>query len=64
MDVQAELRRSVELEGQSDLYAVACCFRNASSLMKEVNAIRARVFGRGLEPNDLRERTLEYLATP
>lgn len=57
----AELRRSVQLERQSDLFACAGDFGEASRLMKEANHIRAARFGRGLDPNDLRERTRAIL---
>jgi hypothetical protein len=57
-----ELRESVELERQSDLYACACDFAQASRLMSQANAIRRRHFGRGLDPNELREMTNEALS--
>jgi hypothetical protein len=56
-----ELRRSVQFEDQSDLMAAAFNFGEASRLMREANAIRARKFGQGLDPNRLRALTAEAL---
>jgi hypothetical protein len=58
------LKQSVALENQADSYAMNLRFREAVSYMKEANAIRSRVFGRGLDPNDLRARTMSVLAPP
>lgn len=64
MSELTELRESVELERQADLYAAACDFGSASRLMKQANAIRRRQFGHGLGPNELREKTHEAMARP
>jgi hypothetical protein len=58
------LRASLEIENRADLHAHAGQFGPASELMKQANAIRAQVFGRGLDPNELRERTHAALILP
>lgn len=53
----AALRRSQTLEAQADVAALQGLFGQASALMKEANRIRAAEFGRGLDPNQLRDLT-------
>lgn len=56
----SELRESVELEHRSDLCAAGGNLREATYLMREANALRAKHFGK-LDPNELRERTMAAL---
>lgn len=57
----ADLRESVLLENESDLYALAFDFGAASSLMRRANDLRRKVFGSLVDPNELRDRTREAL---
>jgi hypothetical protein len=58
-----DLRESVRLEEVADLYAAACNFTDAVVQMKAANAIRSRILGKGLDPNELRERTTAAVAS-
>ena len=59
---KAALRESIAIEDNADCMAMLGDFHEASWLMKQVNAIRARELGlRGCDPNILRERTREAL---
>ena len=59
----ARLRRSVVLEARADLSAAWRNLGEAVPLMRGANEIRRRVFGH-FDPNELRERTRQYLANP